>query len=809
MPKWLRIVIRIGAVLLGCFILLWLVLALYIHLNRQSFLKQLTGRLNQGLNGTLTIGDISPSLLRSFPHMSMALDKVELQDSLCAQHHHPLLSVKRIFVKVNTFSVFRRRLDIREITMEDGTIYLYTNEQGYTNTHVFASRKEKTTGNGSGKDAAIASLELHNMLFVVDNQQKNKLFQVNIYTLRGSMAAMDSAWRFKIRTRAQVNSFSFNTERGSYLKDRILETSLEINVNRATKTLTIPAQRIDINQQPVKVGAVFTFGEKPVSYTITIAAAGMPYHTATGLLLPHLTQKLDSIQLEKPLDVDARIKGYMREHDTPDIRVNWKTANNVLVTKAGEWSDCSFSGNFRNEAQPGLGHNDENSAVTFYGFKAKWWGIPLSADTLRILNLKRPELMGRFKSEFPLMDLNDLASETFAFTKGMASADLYYKGSVLAGDTAPTFLKGAIHLSNGALSYLPRDLQFHDCNAVIEFTGQDMYFRNVKAQSAKSAIQMDGSVRNLLALYFSAPEKILVDWNIRSPQLDLDEFRFFLAPRKKQAHKGGGSSLSRKASRMARQLDVVLDACNVNMRVQLDQLNYRRFNAQRVVADLRLTQTDILLQQISLAHAGGSLMMRGAIHQQGNNNRFKLNTDIRNVHIDQLFYAFDNFGMQSLTSKNLKGILSARADITGNLYDKGKITPRSLYGTLSFDLRQGALVHFEPLENIGNFFFRKRNLSNITFDNLQNTLQLQGNKIIIPPMQIASSALNMDVTGVYGMPTGTDIYLDVPLRNPKKEKKNKGIVLHLRATDDNKEGKVKIKLGRKKEVDSLPTMTEQ
>ena len=65
-------------------------------------------------------------------------------------------------------------------------------------------------------------------------------------------------------------------------------------------------------------------------------------------------------------------------------------------------------------------------------------------------------------------------------------------------------------------------------------------------------------------------------------------------------------------------------------------------------------------------------------------------------------------------------------------------------------------------------------------------------------MQISSSAIIMDVCGVYGMPKGTDIYMDVPLRNPEKvAKRGKGIVLHLRATDDNKEGTVKIKLGKK------------
>jgi hypothetical protein len=74
-------------------------------------------------------------------------------------------------------------------------------------------------------------------------------------------------------------------------------------------------------------------------------------------------------------------------------------------------------------------------------------------------------------------------------------------------------------------------------------------------------------------------------------------------------------------------------------------------------------------------------------------------------------------------------------------------------------------------------------------------------------MQINSSALYMNVSGVYGMPTGTDLYVDVPLRNPsrdegitdseeRKKRSRRGIILHLHATDD-ANGKVKIKLGGK------------
>lgn len=784
--------------LLGLMIILWLALALYIHLNRETFLQRITDRLNQRLHGTLTIRKMNPSLLRSFPHVTMELDDVQLQDSLWQQHHHALLDVQRIYVKVNTFTLLRRRMDIREITLEDGKIYLYTNQEGYTNTSVFSKGQPKK-GSGSGKEADIGKLELRNMELVVDNQQKHKLFHFKVRVLKGSMDAADKALNFEVRTRLLVNDFSFNTLRGSYLKNQELETTLSFNFNKQQKTLSIPAQRINIGGNPVMIGASFSFGENPAAFTIDIKADNMPYHSATALLLPHLQHKLDSIDLQKPLNVEAMIKGRMRPRDTPDIRVKWNTTNNILVIKAGQWDNCSFSGNFSNELIPGYGHHDANSAVHIYKLSAEWGGLPLKADTIQILNLKNPALMGRFHSEFSLLKLNALTGDTYQFEAGTASANLFYKGSILAGDSFTPYLDGAIQVKDAGFTYLPRNLQFRDCNATIAFNGQDMFFRNVRVKSAKSTLQMEGSMRNLLGLFFAAPEKIQLDWDIRSPLIDLDEFRFFLSPRKAQVSKAAAAAnASRKARRLARQLSIVMESCNVNMRAEVDRLNYRRFEAQRVVAVVSLTQTDILLRQISLAHAGGSLQLNGSIHPQGSNNRFKLQGAINNVHIDQLFYAFDNFGMQSLTSRNLKGILSARANITGNLHDNGKLAPGTIHGQLSFDLKQGALVHFEPLEDIGTFFFRKRNLSYITFDNLKNTVQLQGNKILIPPMQISSSAIIMDVSGVYGMPKGTDIYMEVPLRSPEKvAKRGKGIVLHLRATDDNKDGKVKIKLGKK------------
>jgi hypothetical protein len=95
-------------------------------------------------------------------------------------------------------------------------------------------------------------------------------------------------------------------------------------------------------------------------------------------------------------------------------------------------------------------------------------------------------------------------------------------------------------------------------------------------------------------------------------------------------------------------------------------------------------------------------------------------------------------------------------------------------------------------------------MSNVSIRKLQNRLEIQGDKIVINPMYIESSAVNIQVEGVYGLKKGTDINIDVPLRNPKKDelvvddstrmgRGMKGIVVHLKASDGD-DGNVKIKL---------------
>ncbi|MCW3122139.1 MAG: hypothetical protein JWQ38_1631 [Flavipsychrobacter sp.] len=815
MPRWLKLGLKIFAGVLLLIVLLWLGIALYISKNKASLLKQITAELNEGMNGTLSVESMEPELIRGFPAISVTLKNVLLRDSLYPQHHHDLLKAKDVRVAINAFSVFRRVPEIMNVAINNGSIYLFTDSSGYTNAHIFNRNKVADTSSEK-KRPRINHVFLNNIDFTFQNDAKFKLFHLDIHNMESIVNYNAVGWEATFRQEAFVRSFSFNTGRGSYMKDKDLSMNISMSYNRSQEVLNVPEQSIRVGNETIGINGTFNFSKKPTEFVLNIGAKNIIFKNAKALLTSVIADKLNIIDIEKPLEVHANINGSMKFRDTPLVHVTWVVKDNILVTPAGKVKDCSFTGLFYNLVDTAGGHTDDNSKVILYGFKGSYEDIPFTADTVIAFNLIRPVIEGRFHSRFPLQQLNPIiGGNTFAFNSGSVSLDLLYKGGIMADDTTESYIYGPIQVSNASMTYLPRNLSFVNTSALIDFQGTDVFVRNAKVQSGSSVLVMNGSLRRFLNFYYEDPAKIVLDWQIRSSRINLNEFRSFFYRRGAKYAAGPQAAAkppSGKVTRLSRQLDDVLSYSSVHMLLQVDEVLYKDFTANNINADITMEQSGIALTNISVNNSGGRLVVHGALDQRGTVNNFHVVADIDNVHIQQFFHSFSNFGQDAITDKNLRGNLFAKADVSGSITDNGAIMPGSFNGAIAFDLRDGALVNFEPFIKLSKYVFRNRNLSNVTFKDLKNSLDIKGDKITINPMFIESSAINMKARGVYSLSKGTQIDIDIPLRNPKKdelilddelkqERAMKGIVLHLQATDG-EDGSVKIRLLRKKQDDT-------
>lgn len=804
LPRWARIITRgiLGLVLL--IVIAYIGLAWYINTNKKEVLASVTTTLNEGISGSLTIGGMETTFLRGFPNVSLELNNVVLRDSLYTTHKRTLLTAGQVEVSINTLALLRGAIEIKKVAINNAFIDLFTTAQGYSNTSVFKkkNKSDKQEG-GGGSFPELRKVALNNVSFRADNKKSNKLYNFMLQRLMATVNYKSSGWEAGVELEAMAKSMAFNTGRGSFIKDKQLDGRFDITYDEDNGTLKFKKNKLIIGRERFTVEANLGVGEGSSEFIIKIANDEILWGNAARLLSPNITKKLMMFDLKEPIAVTCDLVGDFNSNGDPLIFVTAKVKDNVLATPGGDVAQCNFTGIFTNNNIKERGFNDANSAIKLFKFEGNYAGLPFVMKRAAITDLEKPIATGDFTSDFEMKKLAGLVDDDLLkFTKGTGNVKVNFRADIVNYQLAKPFVNGIIKINDASITYVPRKLDFKDVSVNLDFTKDDLHISEIVLKSGKSIVNMEGTIKNFLNLYYTDPKKIVLQWEINSPQLHLGEFMGFLGTRKNTQ---AAIKKNRKGN-FTEDLNLLFEKSNVDMKLRVSKLYYNNFYASNAKADVLLTDTGVIVKNAGLNHAGGTLLINGSM-LQGKVNNYKLDAKVNNVDVQKFFYAFDNFGMETLTSSNLKGYFSSVANVTGSLTDSGTLVPRSINGTVNFDLKKGRLVNFEPVRNVGKFAFPFRDMKNIEFANLKGRLNVKGEKVTIYPMQINSSVLNMDIEGVYSFGKGTQIYVDVPLRNPKKDeditdkkelakRRNRGIVVHLTAEDD-ADGKVKVKLGKK------------
>jgi hypothetical protein len=798
MSRWLKLSLRILGVLLTLIILVWLGAAYYINHNSKTILNTILKQLNANVNGKIEVDKMETTLLRGFPGVSVSLKKVVLRDSLWAKHRNDLLNAGDIAVSLNIFSLIAGNIKINKIGINNARIYLYTDSTGYSNTSMF-KRKEK--GKASEKDQQafeINRIDFSKVDLTVDNRRRFKLFNFLVEELNGKIAYPDSGWNGNLKLKTVVKSFAFNTKKGSFLEGKTLEGELHTYYNNDREEITIEQKKLKIGEDDFLIGAKIKLAENQSAFAIDVRADKILYQNIALLLSPNISTKLLKFVIDKPIAVVGHIiDDGNKENKDPLIDVRIHVKNNGVTIPSGRLTNCSFTGTFTNRDTLSKPTGDRNSAIRFFQLTGDYYNVPLKIDTFAITNLERPIAAGFITSQFPLDKLNSsVGGETFNFKKGTADVRVYCKTDIENFMFTKPVLAGNVIIKGADITYIPRNMNLVNSNLTLNFNQKDLNITDSRFQLGKSILKMNCSIGNFLNFYYTDPQKVVVNLKLSSPTLSLSEFMSFLGSRKTVTKKPASKNSVKQVSD---QLATVLEAARVNIQLNVDKAIYKRFTANNLNANISMLGDGIYFNKINISHAGGNLDLNGNIKQSGRVNKFLLNAVIKKVNVKEFFYAFENFGQSSITSQNLKGFLSAKVNTTGSITDKGSIVSRAMYGQVIFNLSNAALVGFEPLQKVQKFAFSNRDFSNITIASLDGTMTLNGDKIAISPMQVNTSVLNFNMKGIYGLSSGTDIALDIPLRNPKKNEgitdkeelklaRMKGIVLHLKAIDDGKGG---------------------
>ncbi len=781
-----------GIVFVILFFLVWGGATWYIESNKTKLLEFIQTSASGSVNGNVAIGDISLELWSNLPNITVKLKNISISDSLIERHHRHLLEAKFVFVNLSPLSLIFGKPKIKKVVVSDAAINIFTDSTSYTNSYVLQSKNKEKKKNG--KSLNINKFGFKNVQFVFDYYGRKKQFKIDIKELDGNINAQGKSMHIAANVNAFIHQLGFNVERGGFLKERNIKSKLKMVLNNKEQYLKIEKSKVFVDKDvEVFFAALFRFSPENKTYQVTIDAPKIDFSKGRSMLSRHIASKLDSINVAKPVKVHTDIKGIMQYPDTPRIVVTFSSSKNLVVTPLGELNNATFAGRFDNEYAGGMGRGDDNSIIYIDNVQADWWQIPVKVDSSKIIGLKQPILDCKVSSQFPVENLNELVGNSFYLGHGNASFLINYKGPLVQKDTSEHSMIGYVKINDANLKYLPRSLTFDKCNAELKFTGSDILIENVSLHTKQSNLQMKGVAYQFMNAYFRNQGKAIFDWKINSTKVDLNDFKAFVAQRKS----AGNQSSATKIKKMNNQVDKILKESDMHLDVKVNAVTYKHFAAKNINADISLLESGIEIKHLKVNHADGHLSVNGILKQSNSGNPFNIHANVNKVDVSKLFYAFDNFGFDNLTHKNIKGVFTSTINLSGGMTESGALVHDRLKGKVNIVLDKGALIDFKPMLQVQKFAFKKRNLNHIKIEQLTTSLEIDNGKINIPPTEIISSAIYMKIQGVYGLKKGTDISIEAPLRNPEKDKgklnpkRRKGLVLYLRAKDNN-DGNIKM-----------------
>jgi hypothetical protein len=763
-----------------------------------------TEQISQTIGGKISIADMGVSMFQNFPYISISIDNLKITDSLYTIHKHPLIQAEKIFVRINPWKLITLNISVNKVTVKNASFYLYTDTSGYTNAYLLKGNNKPKPKTKESQDLknVLDKIEVHNVAVTINDLKDNKLFDFFITKIYAKTKIEDSAILVHMDQDVLIKSFAFNKTLGSFAQNHVFAGEYDFKFFPKAAKLEIDSMPITISKQPFLFRAKFEFGTIQ-QFNLEIKTPDIKLDFAKTLLTKKIAATITRlVNVSGPLKVHTTIGGSLISKGDPYIKARFESVNSTITTSFATFDSATFRGSFLNENVVGSTRNDDNSKVSIHEFVAKFGDLKIKSDDILIINLTNPYLSADIHSDF---DVNDpdkfLNTQSFTMSKGSGKFNFMYEGPIDNPTPQNTKKTGSIELVKGLITLNASGAVLSNCNAKIRVDNTDLSIDTLQCTVGNSPLTITGRAKNVLSLIGENPNGVELDLNIKSPLLNIDHLSSVVSrkyPVKKRKNANLNSNLAKNIDR----IDALLSNGRININVKADVLKYHQFEANNLLASMRVDENQWELKQASLVHGKGNLMVKANVRET-RNGIFTMSSQINMNKLDaqRIMREFSDFGMKSFSYKNIKGTLSLYSDLSLDLTQKGDFDLGSLTGKTNFSIKNGALLNFGPIENISSFLTKNRNMSNVQFAEIKDDIAFKKGEITINRMEINSSALFLFIEGIYG-PKNTDISIQVPVSNVFNKKdykpenigtgKSGGMSVFLRAKSD-ETGKINIK----------------
>jgi hypothetical protein len=770
---------------------------LSVFLFKEKILRQFIAEANKSLNTPVKIGKMNVSAFEAFPQLSIVLTDVYVEDSHPGEY--PLLTAKIISFQLSPIEVWQGNYTIKGIQISDSETNLKINASGQSNFNILKEDPEKKDRPAGKLKFALKDVGLKNTkVRYLDIKARQDL----VFESRQLKASIESDNHlYAIEAAGELKSvLSINGK--SYLAGKSFNIDSHLAYDDEKRSFTINPSSLKLKDAAFTVEGNYQWKTKNY-IDLKMDGENTDLQTLLSLFPETLIKDLAKYKSDGETYFTSALKGEISKTKNPSLSITFGFNNATIFHPdyRSKITNAVLEGSFASSNVTDL----SAAVLILKNIKGEFNGEPFTAN-FNVHDFEAPEVQGDFKGKieanallgfYPIKDIRDIS--------GAINADISFEGKIellKKKATAQRFsTQGTVDLLDINLTYGSDHVPLAKLNGNLQFNNNDLALSNVSGKLGKSDFVLNGFFKNIITFILFENQPIGIEADLKSNYLSVDELLAI------------GFGKPSEGERQQYEFNISPNI-NLNFNCDVTALQYKRFHAEFLKGDLLVKNQMAVSRNISFRSMGGNATFSGIVDAKNKKaidvvSTFKLD----GIHIDSVFYVFENFDQNFIEDKHLKGRAFADVTLEMTLNQNLNLFQKTLVGDISATIKNGELNNFEPLKKLRKFL-DDESLDRLRFADLKNDIHIENKTVYIPQMEIRSNVTSLKISGTHTFDQHIDYHIVTPLRKRKandpelleaieETSGQTNLLLKITGTTDNYKVSYDTKAVRKKIVSDL------
>ena len=740
--------IKIAKWTLGILVGGFLFISLLVFIFKDKIIETSIAEINKNLEVPMEVGDVAFAFWSTFPNISVDLLDVEIKSRNTSVS---LLKSKKFNLRFNPFDLLFGDYNLKQINVSNGELNLYVDSLGRDNYNIVKSSDENQD---SEFKLELQAVTLKSMQVSYLNEITHQEYKSNFQDVR--LTGELSTDEFEMLTSGQILLNSAKSSGVTLVKNQEIDFSLKLNVDQKNEVTKLPIAQIQIGGLPFKINGKL---DKD-SLKFNIASNAIQLTDAVEKFSIDQDNHLKNLSGKGMLDFNLSIEGGTKNTDPIDVACDFSVNNGEIIEPAEniKLRNIHINGHY-NKRDSTL----EELMLSEVSFDSETG--PFSGH-LSIINFENPTLKGFAKGTINLNSAHRLFHfPEFDEINGKLSVYCDFEANQQKNNEIK-FRKcsGDVTILNSNFKLKDDKRAFKEVNGQMKFTKRDLRVNRFSLLVDESDLQLNGSLSNVFN-YLYNDEALSMNLSLKGDNVFLEDL----------------GSTTKEEKIADGKIFALPDNLSGHIQIDIGKIEYGGHRYEELRGRMKIKNRSINLSNLNLRNAGAAI--------KGNLNivevqpeQFKLNTQLKSYGIDvkRAFKEWNNFYQDVIIHENLSGRASLNMKLAADFNLEHGIIYPSIDSKINLEINNGVLKNSVLMKDIAesikespaklamgrkNLQLLEKRLNEISFSTLKNEISIKNEQVIVPRMNIASSALNMNVSGTHDFSNEVDYRFDFKFRD--------------------------------------------